>query len=461
MNTFRWFALFDEYSINVAQNGRRSALSAQQSMGSGAIIRKSASTASGGESTASGSGSSGYVNSAALFRPVLSDYAASRAMFAVPPALRHVLTYVPRNQRSESDIHLIFKSSTPSMYIIVRGTCDVFRTENLAPGRYWRRVLRPLAAGDLFGDLGVRTDYDSIIERQVGIANQVKLQFLAQSPVGRHMTDEERQDLAQLGVVHEYARGEVIVHEGEQVKHVLAVRSGTVRVVKYVEFWYQRIDILPHDAPIDGKSVVENLPVSRRTALATPKYMQWHRRPDNAHCYRQDRGDKIEGEFLVIGELHSGDFTEEQTVRITPQSTVDVAKHQSLIRNVASRHVVDANAVFYSQATYIADEPCEIIKFPNVEFLKVASDETLTAMQTIVNMRPTVDVQVNEYLRHRAYGKVKQKVVSEVLGRQDREQTEKFFAMETQHVRTATSNRNRTSNAKSSLTAPNIKKKST
>ncbi|KAI9190467.1 hypothetical protein H9P43_001901 [Blastocladiella emersonii ATCC 22665] len=442
-----------------------------------------------GQAAGSGGGS-GFGASLSL---VLSDFAASRAMFALSPAVRRALRAVPR---TDADVHLIATylrhyvglkrfsrrvvrdiagavdlgtvharrvvlregHRAVSIYLIVSGTCEAYKTETLDDGRVLRRVLRPLAAGDMFGDLAVfhdtprtasvvttsqcellridKPEIDRILAADRTAEAALHLAFLAPTtPVGRAMTDAERAALAGVGIVRELNRDDVVVHQGQSLRAVYFVRRGTVRVVRWVEFWRQRIDTIPATTPLDGVYAAPDSEVAdhrHRDAVATPRFMVWHRIPANAAAYDERRGDRVDGRFLVVGVLKAGDFFEEQSIHITPNTTASPrSTATTATTGDASRHVVDAYAVFAAQATYIADEAdTEVVEFPNAAFLKAASDATLAAMQTVANMRPRTDALVRGYLRARAYGKVKSKIVEEVVARKKRADGDrKFFGM--------------------------------
>jgi CRP-like cAMP-binding protein len=326
-----------------------------------------------------------------------------------------------------------------------------------------KRVLRPFTTGDHFGDIAIirninrtasvvahtqcellridKDDYFTVKSKVEDAERLNKLAFLRPTPfmAGDGMTPEELGTLTSLGIVREFAKNEVILEEGNEVKSVYFIRKGSVRLVKWVELWRQRIDGLPANVPLGQDTpTVPTLP-RRRNAIATPKYITWHHDSKTQEFVDFERGDRVIGRLLVLNTLFPGDFFEEKCVMITAppklesqdelnvsfgtrKATVETSEiadrviHNDHISSLkAMKRIVDATTTFYSFATYVASDDSELIEFPNVEFLKVASDHTLQAMQTIVNLRPSYEEQVQNYLKARAFGIVKRKVVKEVL----------------------------------------------
>ncbi|KAI9221746.1 hypothetical protein BC828DRAFT_380280 [Blastocladiella britannica] len=454
--------------------------------------------------------------SSAQFRIVLSDFAANRAVFSMTPTLRAIFTSIPREKRQQADLHriaaylrnfqffskltnqavggyaarieysyvqtgrvVIKQGHNPvSIYMIVRGACDVFRLDTLPDGRHVRRILRLLSAGDIFGDYGVingtkrtawvvtttncellridKVDYDRLTVQSSGLVER----YLSTMANVLRVPAADLAPLAPTITVRELKRGEILLQQGSAADRVYLVRRGTISCVRYIETWQQRVDTISAAVPLDGvhaPNISQRRPGTSRDALATPKYMVWHRRDDNREAYDRSRGDKVKGQMLTIGDRRVGDFFEEHTINMkafTPgRRPKSVASGSSGGGNAsaaasavslwnlsasisasrpsgigdASRRVLDALLQFKAEYTYIANEDSEVLEFPNAEFLKLAPNDLLHYMQSALNVRPSVDTQVLMYLKMRAFVKVREKVVSEVLDRKKRENDRKFF----------------------------------
>ncbi|KNE59368.1 hypothetical protein, variant 1 [Allomyces macrogynus ATCC 38327] len=324
-------------------------------------------------------------------------------------------------------------------------------------------VARVLGPGDVFGDvegmhghprrttvittspcrmLVIRTcDWQRAVAMHEHGERETKLAFLA--PTALALPAAELAAWTSVGTVREYARGDVIVAEGDPVAAVRFVRRGTVHVVKWIELWHERVD----DAPpphVVGSSLTRcggtatAAKLRNHDALTPPRFMVHHHRPGAAvpagtRAVDKARGDRVDGKFLTVAYLGPGEFFEEQCVLVgTPTGTSPpptIAADSSPRRRSsaaaaahspppvsASRHVVDARAVFYATATYVAsDDQCEIVEFANSAFLKVASDRSLHTMDTLAKLRTPTDQVVHAYLQQRAYGIVKRKVVEDVV----------------------------------------------
>ncbi|KNE58164.1 hypothetical protein AMAG_04979 [Allomyces macrogynus ATCC 38327] len=419
----------------------------------------------------------------------LNEFAAHRAAYAMSADVQRVLALVPPGTRSEADVRVVHAfvdafqglrrghprslmreicqwvecrtwgpgrvlvrhgHTATAFFCLVSGHCNQYRaptnprdpdpstlpassttTRGPTPTPAVARVLGP-------GDRAVAAHEHG--ERET------KLAFLA--PTALALPAAELAAWTSVGTVREYARGDVIVSEGDPVAAVRFVRRGTVHVVKWIELWHERVD----DAPpphVVGSSLVRGGgggtaaaavgKLRNHDALTPPQFMVHHHRPGaavpaGARAVDTARGDRVKGKFLTVAYLGPGDFFEEQcvlvnadagTVAPTPMLETDASsrRRSSAAASThspppvsASRHIVDARAVFHATAMYVArDDQCEIVEFANSAFLKVASDRSLHTMDTLAKLRTPTDQVVHAYLQQRAYGIVKRKVVEDVV----------------------------------------------